>query len=222
MHILIVEDDIRIGGNLHDFLESSGHQCEFASTLTEARRRLDHASPDVLVLDINLPDGDGLVFARHLRQNGRHIPVLMLTARDTLDDKLAGFAAGADDYLVKPFALREVEVRLQALCRRGRRPAEDGLWRHGPLEYDATAQELRLDGRPLRLTPKAIRLLALMLQNPNRVFARGEIELAVWGHELESSDNLRSLLHLIRKELAANPQVSIDNLHGLGYKLVVR
>jgi DNA-binding response OmpR family regulator len=222
MRILIVEDDPRIGRNLCDFLEAGGHQCTLAGTLAEGQQSIDRSPPDALVLDLNLPDGDGLEFARGLRSQGRSLPVLMLTARDTLDDKLSGFGAGADDYLVKPFALREVEVRLQALVRRATQGQESGVWRRGPLEYNAPQQEVQLDGVPLRLAPKALGLLALFLQSPDRLFTRGEIELAVWGHEQGSSDSLRSLLRVVRHELASSDQVAIENLHGQGYRLVIR
>jgi len=222
MRILIIEDDPRICSNLFDFLEAGGHQCAVAGTLRDAQQRLTDSVPDAIVLDLNLPDGDGLTFARQLHSTHSSLPVLMLTARDTLDDKLAGFAAGADDYLVKPFALREVEVRLQALHRRASPRPDQGLWHYGPLEYDAVAQEVRLDGQPLRLAPKALRLLALFLQDPHRLLPRSEIERAVWGQEQEASDNLRSLLHVIRRELASSDHVEIENLHGQGYRLVIR
>ena len=115
MHVLIVEDDRTIAENLYDFLEARGHQCDFANTLAGARALLAGSRFDALALDRNLPDGDGATLARSLRDAGQTLPILMLTARDQLDDKLDGFAAGADDYLVKPFALKEVEVRLLAL-----------------------------------------------------------------------------------------------------------
>lgn len=222
MHILIVEDDPQIAGNLYDFLETHGHQCDYVCTLAEALRRLQGDGFDAVVLDLGLPDGDGLALARRLRAGGQSLPILMLTARDTLEDKLAGFDAGADDYLVKPFALREVEVRLQALARRGTGQADAGVARCGPLEYDAAAQEARLAGQALRLPPKALKLLALLMQQPNRVFSRRELEISIWGHEQDSSDNLRSVLHTLRKALGDSPPVDIANVHGLGYKLVAR
>jgi DNA-binding response OmpR family regulator len=172
---------------------------------------------DVAVLDLNLADGDGLGLLRRQRKQGLMTPVLLLTARDTLDDKLAGFDAGADDYLVKPFALKEVEARLLALSRRRAPRLDGGKWQHGPLHYDAALQQVFLDDQPLRLTPKGIKLLATFLQTPGRVFTRRELEVAVWGHALDSSDNLRSLLHTVRKQLG--DRATIENRHGLGYSL---
>lgn len=221
MHILIVEDDHLIAENLYDFLESCGHQCDFATSLAAARRLLADGGIDTLVLDRNLPDGDGATLARSLRSAGKMLPILMLTARDSLDDKLAGFDAGVDDYLAKPFALKEVEARLLALQRRhAAAQHSDGPLTLGPLTYDPSAQELRLQGQLLNLPPKAIRLLAVMLPHPNRLFSRRELEIAIWGHEQTSSDNLRSVLHTVRK--AVGEGVEVQNIHGLGYKLISR
>lgn len=220
MHILIVEDDRLIAENLYDFLESCGHQCDFASSLAGAKPLLAAGGIDALILDRSLPDGDGATLARSLRSAGKMLPILMLTARDTLDDKLAGFDAGADDYLAKPFALKEVEARLLALQRRSAPgPASDGRpLSLGRLTYDPSTQELHLDGRRLSLPPKAFRLLVVMLPHPNRLFSRRELEVAIWGNAQASSDNLRSVLHAVRKALGDG--VAIENVHGLGYKLV--
>lgn len=220
MHILIVEDDRLIAENLYDFLESCGHQCDFAATLAAARPLLDKGEIDALILDRNLPDGDGATLARSLRSAGKMLPILMLTARDALDDKLAGFDAGADDYLAKPFALKEVEARLLALQRRSSARSETGPLTVGPMSYDASAQEIRLKGELLVLPPKAIRLLVIMLPQPNRLFSRRELEIAIWGHEQDSSDNLRSVLHTVRKAVGDGGGIEIQNVHGLGYKLV--
>ena len=221
MHILIVEDDRQIAENLYDFLEARGHQCDYATSVAMARRMLAAQAPDALLLDRNLPDGDGLSLARALRAEGRQLPILVLTARDTLDDKLLGFDAGADDYLAKPFALQEVEARLLSLQRRGVR-ADVLPVRQGGVVYDPAAQEVRIAGEALRLPPKAVRLVATLLQHPNRVFSRRELELAVWGREQDSSDNLRSMLHTVRKALGDKGAAEVVNVHGLGYKLVCR
>lgn len=220
MRILIVEDDRLIAENLYDFLEARGHQCDYAAALGAARTLLAQQAFDALVLDRNLPDGDGATLARGLRGAGQMLPILMLTARDGLDDKLAGFDAGADDYLAKPFALKEVEARLLALQRRGTAWAGGEAVALGALRYDPVAQQLSLAGLALALPPKATRLLAIMLPHPNRLFSRRELEIAVWGREQESSDNLRSVLLTVRKAVGA--AVEIQNVHGLGYKLVGR
>ncbi|MCA9695822.1 MAG: response regulator transcription factor [Myxococcales bacterium] len=222
MHLLIVEDDRTIAENLYDYLEARGHQCDYAGSIAAASALLARSVFDAVVLDRNLPDGDGLALARRLRSEGRATPILVLTARDTLEDKLLGFEAGSDDYLVKPFALQELEVRLLALARRNAARAADPVLRYGALEFRAATQALHLDGRPLALPPKPLRLVAELLAQPERVFSRRELELAVWGHEQDSSDNLRSVLHTLRRALGDDAPVQVVNVHGLGYKLVSR
>ncbi|RTL21956.1 MAG: response regulator transcription factor [Rhodocyclaceae bacterium] len=222
MHLLIVEDDRTIAENLYDYLEARGHQCDYADSIAAASALLARSVFDAVVLDRNLPDGDGLALARRLRAEGCATPILVLTARDTLEDKLLGFEAGGDDYLVKPFALQELEVRLLALARRNAARAADPVLRYGALEFRAATQALHLDGRPLALPPKPLRLVAELLAQPERVFSRRELELAVWGHEQDSSDNLRSVLHTLRRALGDDAPVQVVNVHGLGYKLVSR
>ena len=222
MHLLIIEDDRTIAENLYEYLESRGHQCDYADSLAAASRLLVDQVFDAAVLDRNLPDGDGLALARRLRAEGNSLPLLILTARDTLEDKLVGFDAGADDYLVKPFALQEVEVRLVALARRSGARKADGILGQGALEYDSAAQEVRFGGRVVPLPPKALRLVAELLSQPNRVFSRRELEIAIWGHEQESSDNLRSVLHTLRRALGEDSSAEVVNVHGIGYKLVCR
>jgi len=222
MHLLIVEDDRTIAENLYDYLEARGHQCDYAGSIAAASALLARSAVDAVVLDRNLPDGDGLALARRLRAEGCATPILVLTARDTLEDKLLGFEAGGDDYLVKPFALQELEVRLLALARRNAARAADPVLRYGALEFRAATQALHLDGRPLALPPKPLRLVAELLAQPERVFSRRELELAVWGHEQDSSDNLRSVLHTLRRALGDDASTQVVNVHGLGYKLVSR
>ena len=222
MHLLIVEDDRTIAENLYEYLEARGHQCDYADSIAAASALLARSAFDAVVLDRNLPDGDGLALARRQRSEGRATPILVLTARDTLEDKLLGFEAGSDDYLVKPFALQELEVRLLALARRSAVRTADPVLRYGALEFRAATQALCLHGRPLTLPPKPLRLVAELLAQPERVFSRRELEIAVWGHEQDSSDNLRSVLHTLRRALGDDAPIQVVNVHGLGYKLVGR
>lgn len=226
MHVLIVEDDQVIAENLYDYLESCGHQCDFAASLSAAKPLLKTNDIDVVVLDRNLPDGDAVVLVKSLRHAGENLPILMLTARDALDDKVSGFDAGVDDYLAKPFALKEVELRLQALHRRSLgntgRVADSLIF--GPLSYEAQSHNLTLNGSALSLPPKALRLILVLLSYPERLFTRRQLELAVWGEAQQTSDNLRSVLLTLRKAFAEGNRegaaVEVRNVHGQGYKLV--
>lgn len=219
MNVLIVEDEQAIAENIFDFLEAHGHRCDYAASLAEARRRLAAGEFDGLVLDRGLPDGDGLALARELRDAGNSIPILILTARDTLDDKLAGFGAGSDDYLVKPFSLHELEARLLALGRRPARRSDVGVLRAGVLAYDNAARQLLIDGHPVPLPPKALRLAELLVGEPGRVFLRRELEIAIWGEEQDSGENLRNLIYALRKSLGSSAAEHIVTVHGLGLKL---
>ncbi|WP_255991372.1 response regulator transcription factor [Chitinolyticbacter albus] len=170
MRILIVEDDADIATNLYDYLAARGHVVDAAPNGLVALHLLAGSlSFDAIVLDLGLPGMDGLTVAERLRRDARlATPILMLTARDTLDDKLAGFDAGANDYLVKPFALKEVEVRLAALVKRAKGRVVDTGLRLGALEYDARSGIALWYGEALPLPPKALQLLIAMLTRPGQ------------------------------------------------------
>ena len=222
MKILVVEDSPQVAETVMDYLELAGHRVDCAYHGQAALQLLAEQRFDVIIMDVMMPRLDGLRTVERLRSDGIATPVLFLTARDSLDDKLAGFKAGGDDYLVKPFALQELEVRLLALARRSAVRPADPVLRHGALEFRAATQELRLQGRLLALPPKPLRLVAELLAQPERVFSRRELEIAVWGHEQDSSDNLRSVLHTLRRTLGDDASTQVVNVHGLGYKLVSR
>ncbi|MBA2352780.1 MAG: response regulator transcription factor [Pseudomonadota bacterium] len=222
MRILIVEDDRDIAANLYDYLESRGHVVDAAADGVTGLHLAVTADFDALLLDLNLPVIDGLTLCRRLREDaGRDTPVLMLTARDTLADKLDGFAQGADDYLVKPFALREVEARLLALHKRRSGKVADPELRVGELVFDTDRLKIVFAGEPVRLPPKSMRLLECMMARPHHVFSRAELELAIWGEEQATSDTLRSHMHTLRRALArAGGFDPIESVHGIGYRLV--
>lgn len=221
MRILIVEDDATIAANLYDYLEARGHSVDAAvdglSGLHLARKQ----PFDVIVLDLGLPGMDGLSMARTLREQAQiETPILMLTARDTLDDKLAGFAHGADDYLVKPFSLKEVEARITALHKRSSGRTTPRALAHGELSLDPKTMAVRWSGVEVRLPPKCLAILELLLREPTRVISRDEIERQVWGEAQETSDTLRSHLHTLRRTLtAAGGSDPVETLHGIGYRL---
>jgi len=224
MRVLIIEDDPAIAANLYDFLEARGHVVDAAADGVTGLHLAVTGKFDAIVLDLGLPGMDGATLCRKLRDEARDdTPVLMLTARDTLEDKLEGFSRGADDYLVKPFALKEVEARIAALHkRRAGRVAARPLTA-GDLAFDPETLTASIRGQAVRLPPKCLRLLQVLMGQPNRVFSRAELEAEVWGREQETSDTLRSHMHVLRRELSqAGGYDPIENVHGLGYRLVAR
>jgi DNA-binding response OmpR family regulator len=221
LRILIVEDDATIAANLYDYLEARGHSVDAAADGLGGLHLARRQPFDVIVLDLGLPGMDGLSMARSLREQAQiETPILMLTARDTLDDKLAGFAHGADDYLVKPFSLKEVEARVTALHRRASGRTTSRPLEHGELSLDPKTMTVRWSGTEIRLPPKCLAILELLLREPSRVVNRDEIERQVWGEPQETSDTLRSHLHTLRRALtAAGGSDPVETLHGIGYRL---
>ena len=222
MRILIIEDDPAIAANLYDFLEARGHVADTAADGVTGLHLAVTGAFDAIVLDVGLPGMDGATLCRKLRDEAQNdTPVLMLTARDTLADKLQGFAHGADDYLVKPFALTELDARLSALHKRHTRQVTRKMLAAGELTLDPETFAIRFAGNDVKLPPKCVRLLETLMARPNRVFSRSELETAVWGEEQETSNTLRSHLHVLRRELvSAGGYDPIENVHGLGYRLV--
>ena len=160
MHLLLVEDDTRLRSTLARLLEHDRHLVEAVATGADGLALASVTNGfDALVLDLNLPDVSGLEVCRRLRRGGSHLPILMLTARDGVDDRVAGLDAGADDYLVKPFAYGELAARLRALGRRRGPPPDVGVLRAGPLALDERAHEVRVDGSPVSLSPREFALL---------------------------------------------------------------
>ena len=223
MRVLIIEDDPAIAANLYDFLEARGHEVDAAADGVTGLHLAITGRFDTIVLDLGLPGMDGNTVCRKLREDARDdTPVLMLTARDTLEDKLTGFARGTDDYLVKPFALKEVEARLTALHKRHTGRVAHRALAAGELSLDTRTLAVRFRGKDVKLPPKCLRLLEALMADPERVFSRKELETAVWGTEQESSDALRSHMHVLRRELShAGGHDPIENVHGLGYRLVL-
>ncbi len=221
MRILIVEDDKSIASNLYDFLEARGHVVDAAADGITGLHLAVTQDFDAILLDLSLPGMDGVTLCRKLREEvGKDTPVLMLTARDTLDDKLEGFQHGADDYLVKPFSLLEVEARLAALYRRHTGHVARRELKVGELRFDPRTLAIRFGDKPIKLPPKAVRLLELLMSQPGRVFSRAELETALWGEAQGSSDMLRSQMYVLRRSLAAAAGYDlIETVHGIGYRL---
>jgi len=224
MRILIIEDDATIATNLYDFLAARGHDVDAAADGITGLHLAVTRSFDAIVLDIGLPGMDGLALTRKLREEAHNAtPILILTARDTIDDKLEGFARGADDYLVKPFLLKEVEARLNALHKRSSGAVTTRVLEAGALTLDPKRMSVRFAGSDVKLPPKCLRILELLMRDPGRVVSRDEIERTVWGEPQETSDTLRSHLSTLRRALAAaGGHDPIETLHGIGYRIPVK
>ncbi|MDZ4811983.1 MAG: response regulator transcription factor [Pseudomonadota bacterium] len=219
--ILLVEDNRGIAEMVGEFLERRGFSVDYASDgVTGLHLAVTH-SYDVIVLDLMLPGMDGLDVCRKLRHDAkRPTPVLMLTARDTLDDKLVGLEAGADDYLVKPFEIRELEARVRALIRRDRRQVSSEVLRVADLVLDTATLRATRAGRDLVLSPIGIRLLTILMRESPRVVSRRDIEREVWGDLLPDSDTLRSHLYNLRKVIDKPfDKPLLHTIHSAGYRL---
>ena len=200
--ILIVEDEVPIAQLIEMSLARAGYQCEAVNDGCAAADKIEQNDYDLVLLDIMLPGLDGLTVCRRLRDEyGDATPVLMLTARDTVADKVSGLDCGADDYVVKPFSLKEVDARLRALVRRARGGQGGGVVRLGGVELDEAAHTASRDGRPLRLSPTGFILLGELLRAAPRVVPREALERAVWGDSPPDSDALRTHIHELRRVL---------------------
>jgi DNA-binding response OmpR family regulator len=219
--VLVIEDNRDIAANIADYLEPKGHVLDFAANGQHGLQLAMSERYDVIVLDIMLPGLDGMTLCRRLRAEGRVVtPVLMLTARDQLDDKLEGFHAGADDYLVKPFSVKELEVRLEALVKRSQNQGPSRLLQVADLQYDPDTMTATRAGQALELNPIQRKLLETLLANTHRVVPREELETLIWGDELPDNDVLRTHIYHLRN-VVDKPfaEKLIHTVHGAGYRL---
>lgn len=221
--LLLIDDDARLTSMLADYLSAAGFEVEVAGSVAQGRQALQGSVPDLLVLDLMLPDGDGLEFCRSLRAEAqtRRLPVLMLSARGEPMDRILGLELGADDYLAKPFEPRELQARVKALLRRSGLDAQgEDVLRFGRLEIDLAARVARLDGKPCDLTSHQFDLLVVLAQSPGRVLTRDQIMDALKGHPLDAFD--RSIdVHISRiraviEDDAKNPR-RVLTVRGVGY-----
>ncbi len=224
MRVLIIEDDIDIATNLCDYLGGRGNAVDHAGDGVTGLHLAVRNEYDALLLDVALPGMDGFSLCHKLRTEARRAtPVLMLTARDTLVDKLAGFECGADDYLVKPYALQEVEARLLALTRRSHGRVTDQVLHVGDVRYDPSSLAITRGDAEVKLPPKCVRILEAMMMRPGHVFSRSELEVAAWGEPLTGGETLRTHMHLLRRALARpGREDPVETVHGMGYRLVAR
>ncbi len=219
--ILLVEDNRGISEMVGEFLERRGYSVDYAADGVTGLHLAVSNSYDVIVLDLMLPGIDGIEVCRKLRQDAKKsTPVLMLTARDTIEDKVTGLDAGADDYLVKPFEVKELEARVRALIRRDRRQVSQEVFRVGELVLDTATLRLTRNGKDLQVSPIGLKLLTILMRESPRVVSRRDIEREVWGDMLPDSDTLRSHLYNLRKVIDKPfEKTLLHTIHSAGYRL---
>ncbi|WP_150305536.1 response regulator transcription factor [Pseudomonas saliphila] len=216
MHVLLTEDNALIASGVIAGLEAQGFVVTHAATAAHADATLRNTEVDVMILDLGLPDEDGLQLLQRLRRRGVELPVLILTARDAVTERVAGLQAGADDYLIKPFDLRELAARLHTLLRRtaGR---SSHLIEHGPLTYDPAACTATFNGEAIELSRREQALLQALLQHPGRVLSADQLKDAVYGlNDDVESNALNVHIHHLRRKLGAG---IVETVRGLGYRL---
>jgi two-component system response regulator MprA len=222
MRILVADDERAVRESLRRALELEGYEVELAEDGQEALDRVAaEPEPDAIVLDILMPVLDGLEACRRLRRAGSRLPVLMLTAKAEIGDRVAGLDAGADDYLTKPFALEELLARLRALLRRTAPEETDEALRFDDLELEPKTRDVRRDGEPIELTRTEFALLELFLRNPRQVLTRSLIFERVWGYDFGASSNSLDVYigYLRRKTEAGGRPRLIQTVRGVGYAL---
>jgi two-component system OmpR family response regulator len=219
--ILVVDDEPSIVDAVATSLRYEGFDVEEASTGRAALIAAQERSPDLIVLDVMLPDLDGMEVTRRLRSDGVRAPVLFLTARDALEDKIAGLTVGGDDYVTKPFALAEIIARTHALMRRaGIDPAHTGLLRFSDLEMDEGAHEVRRNGKSVQLTATEFNLLRFFLRNPRQVLSKAQILDNVWHYDFGGEANVvETYVSYLRKKLERHGPPLIHTIRLVGYAL---
>ena len=219
IRLLVIEDNPAIMENIADFLESKGYILDFAMDGIGGLHLALTQDYDVIVLDLMLPGMDGITLCRKLRREAdKQVPVIMLTARNTLDDKLLGFESGADDYLVKPFALKELEARIKALSKR--RKADNKLLSVGDLRMDLVTFEVTRRGQKIELNNTCVSILRLLMERAPNVVSRKDLENHLWGDMPPGSDVLRSHLYTLRKKIDKPfEHAMIETVHGIGFRL---
>jgi len=218
MQLLLVEDERRFAHLLARRLQDAGYQTAVAFTGTDGLQRASTEAWDLAILDVMLPEMDGLTVAQTLRERGSQIPILMLTAKDAVEDRVAGLHAGADDYLVKPFAFAELLARVEALARRAGRSKKLSF---GPVDMDLDAHRVTVGSEPVELTPKEFELLEALLRGAGRVLTRSEIKEYVWGFTFDAPTKVVDLyVHYLRRKLEkAGAGELIQTVRGIGYSI---
>ena len=222
MRILIIEDEGKLAAALKRGLENESYAVDLAADGEEGLGLAEVESYDLLLLDLMLPKLDGVDLCRRLRAQGRQIPILMLTARDAIEHRVAGLDSGADDYLVKPFAFPELLARVRALVRRTG-PSKDPVLRVADLEIDTVTRQVRRAGRPIALTSKEYAILEYFARNPNRVLSRLQIAEHVWDYDFVAMSNVVDVyVRYLRRKLGDDREPPLlRTIRGAGYQLKV-
>lgn len=220
MRLLVVEDELRIVDILKDVLESAGFTVDAVNTATGARNALSDIPYDAVILDLGLPDGDGLEVLKSARAQGLQIPILVLTARDAINDRVSGLDAGADDYLVKPFAIQELVSRIKALLRRPG-GALGAVLEAGNLAFDTIGREVTISGNPVQLSRRELSILEILLRRFGRVVPKDVLEEKLYAFDQEPESNAVSVhVHHLRRKLKTQAaSVEVHTVRGIGYLL---
>jgi two-component system, OmpR family, response regulator QseB len=216
MRLLLVEDDEMIAETVLESMRSEGYAIDWAQDGRAAELSLGNGVYDLVLLDLGLPRKDGIDVLNSYRRQGGEAPVIILTARDAVSNRIQGLDAGADDYLIKPFDLDELAARARALLRR-RTGQKQPIYAHGELTLDPAAHEVTKDGAPMTLVPREFALLQALIEEPARVFTRAELEdkLYGWGEEV-GSNTIEVHVHSLRRKIGAEQIVTV---RGVGYRL---
>lgn len=218
MNVLLVEDDIDLATTIVDYLEIESIECDHASNGLMGLSLIESNHYQMIILDINMPKMDGLTLCNTLRDRGLDIPILMLTARDTLENKLQGFAAGSDDYLTKPFAMKELVARVQVLAKR--RSGEVKRLVLGDLSLDLNQHTALIKHKTLKLSPIAFKLLEALVRVSPQALSRQQIMQTVWGDEQPDSNSLKVHIYHLRKILeTATASIKLQTVSGVGFAI---
>lgn len=218
MRILLVEDETSLAAAIGSIFKKQHMLIDIANDGIEGKRLADNDVYDVIVLDIMLPGINGLEILQHLRRQGKNVPVLLLTAKDSTEDKVKGLNLGADDYLIKPFETEELIARVRALSRRPREVYKDNILQFSDLSLDVNKGELRVKGIPAKLTLKENNLLEMFIRNPNSTISKEQILERIWGEGKGMDNSVEIYVHYLRKKIK-NSCTEIKTLRGLGYVL---
>ena len=222
MKLLIIEDDDSLREIMLRARRGEGYVVETASTFREAEDKIAGYNYECIMLDIMLPDGNGLALLRHIKSLGKSDRVIIISARDSIDDKVEGLELGADDYLAKPFYMAELQARIRSVLRRGSAAVESTM-KAGNISLDVSGRRVAVDDKPLTLLKKEFDILLYFLQRPNHIIDKAALAEAVWGDHIDAADNfgfVYAQVKNLRKKLAeARATVNIKAVYGFGYKL---